>query len=137
MIRGMDCQSPAICVLSESPEVFYLTGSRFFGTEAEFSDYDFFVQRAAMGTSERHLVRNGFRLDSDTRYSDKVYIRDNVHVQIVGNAPLKNRIQDLMKRMLPKEDLRLLLTDKVRARRLWSLFNSLVMVDPTKPERAW
>ncbi len=43
MIEFNAC-NPTVKILNESVFTFYLTGSRFFGTSNEHSDYDFFCR---------------------------------------------------------------------------------------------
>lgn len=87
-------------VIEKLPFDFYLTGSRFFGTHREDSDWDFI---AGEGVIEA-LETNGFKrhLDGEAayRYGDAailaVYRRDNVDVQImVSVVALVRRIEVL------------------------------------------
>ncbi len=85
----------ALEFISSSTVLFYLTGSRFFGTQREDSDYDFFTK--ANPVTEKLLDENGFHLDSESyecdRVMTKVYKRDNVHVQLVNNVRAKQWVQ--------------------------------------------
>ena len=82
--------------LENSTFNFYLTGSRFFGTERARSDWDFFTQESE--EVEKFLLKNDFKLHNETKYSDsmtsKVYrYKNQIDVQLVTNTEKKLAIQ--------------------------------------------
>jgi hypothetical protein len=89
----------AIGQLASSTATFYLTGSRFFETHRDYSDYDFFVQGDAGLAFE--LEQMGFKREPGGCYADpltlSVWVKENVHVQVVSNAKLKITIQDFLR----------------------------------------
>jgi hypothetical protein len=95
---------------------FYLTGSRFFGTETAESDYDYFAEDSE--DNRKLLSHNDFIVECETYVGDPiiaiVYKRDNVHVQLVKDVRAKRWIQD---KLLPV--FMNLKPDKVQARLLW------------------
>lgn len=96
MIYGESMQSDsALQYIATSRFMFYLTGSRYFGNVTPESDHDYFVQDSPQLRSELEL--NGFVLECESYKSDiimvAVYKRENVHVQVVTNATIKQRIQ--------------------------------------------
>lgn len=82
-------------LLVASSRDYHLTGSRFFGTAREDSDWDYFVEWDKGVYHE--LCDFGFVLDHESYAHDPnnvaVFVRDDVHVQVVGNAAIKERIQ--------------------------------------------
>ena len=82
-------------VLNDSSYMFYLTGSRFFGTANNNSDWDFFVQDSPM--LRVFLVKNGFKLDIHTGYDScldaAVYQYKDIHIQCVTDVELKIDVQ--------------------------------------------
>ena len=90
--------------MSTMRSVFYLTGSRFFGTSRQDSDYDFFT--ACDADTIRHLLDMGFVILSRHNYIDSNtlfvlrYISENlqVDVQIESDVLKKNRAQSIIKR---------------------------------------
>lgn len=104
--------------LAQSDRTFWLTGSRFFGTHRDDSDYDFFTQDY-MGI-ELYLAQGlGFHREWSESYTDPIakscWRKDNVHVQVVSDADLKLDVQ-----MWLKEHPRLLGFDKERNRAVWT-----------------
>lgn len=88
------------CQLEEMPEKFYLTGSRFFGTSDLKSDFDFFVEDKA--TLLTRLENLGF-IKSPLSYPDCQTISvfthpSNIHVQIVKDARLKQKAQEIIEK---------------------------------------
>jgi hypothetical protein len=108
--------------LQDSPFLFYLTGSRYFGTEREDSDWDYFVQAGSRGpmsksyvtlnggveqasgcSVEDWLLNHGWQKDSESYaedlFSTQVYKREDTHVQVVASAKVKQwaqyKIKDL------------------------------------------
>jgi len=87
---------------------FYLTGSRYFGTQREDSDYDFFVEEGCYPAfdSSKDLPAWGFEpmLGSYTNNSILAcyhHPHANVHVQVVIDAAMKRRAQGIIKLMYP------------------------------------
>jgi hypothetical protein len=82
-----------ITYLQSLSDKFYLTGSRAFGTSKEHSDWDYFAQDSDM--LRQKLTSFGFELDDMAGYttSSVVFRCLNVHVQLVPNAALKERVQ--------------------------------------------
>jgi hypothetical protein len=85
-------------VLNELPEVFYLTGSRFFGTAKKDSDWDFFAQDSH--SLVQVLIQLGFKVIALSDYKDKnsalILKMDDVHVQLVKDSALKDRAQKIL-----------------------------------------
>lgn len=82
--------------LQQSRYTFHATGSRYFGTATDESDWDYFVQFEASIYDD--LVAAGFVLDTVSYAHDRhcvaIYRRDDVHVQVVRNARIKQRVQE-------------------------------------------
>lgn len=80
---------PVINLLEEiqrSPIAFHLTGSRFFGTEHQNSDFDFFVSESAPGLGD-FLGKFCVRADSETdKWSPSIYLGDPTIATIWTNA---------------------------------------------------
>lgn len=95
MIYGTKDQSSALDYVRNSANVFHLTGSRFFGTETENSDWDFFIQMDEKISSE--LEQKGFRLETESYKEDpnivQVWKKENVHIQLVNNVKAKEWVQ--------------------------------------------
>jgi len=77
---------------------FFLTGSRFFGTHHENSDWDFFVEDSPQ---IRKVLENwGFVEENKYHYFDMLtnivyaHKQANIHVQCVKNARIKEHIQN-------------------------------------------
>lgn len=94
----------ALDKLATSTYTFYLSGSRFFGTNRPSSDWDYFVQ---MPMSEGYKLHDelrsfGFTKRYTTNYLDlntlEVWSCDHVDVQIVANVPFKRAAQMAFKR---------------------------------------
>lgn len=94
----------ALDKLAASTYTFYLSGSRFFGTNRPSSDWDYFVQ---MPMSDGYALFDelrsfGFTKRRVTNYLDlntlEVWTCDNVDVQIVANVPFKRAAQMAFKR---------------------------------------
>ena len=77
---------------------FHLSGSRFFGTSHEGSDWDFFT--ADSMEVRRYLKNSGFVTCENESYQDPlccaVFKKGLVHVQIVSDLEAKLRIQNLL-----------------------------------------
>jgi len=114
-------------LLGESEYLFYLTGSRFFGTHTEESDFDFFAQyETSVVTSLQHV---GFSPETDSgavpvyasveQDTVAVLALDNCHVQLVRDINKKLTVQKLLRQnFYLVEDF---LTDKKQAKAIWSL----------------
>lgn len=85
---------------------FYLTGSRFFGYDTPESDWDFFVDLAALGGAsglESWLRHNGFYKDSNRDYAvtgvTQVWKHGlaPIHIQVVEDARQKAAVQAALK----------------------------------------
>jgi len=90
MITNSNQSSQSVINLLEeikrSPIAFYLTGSRFFGTEHQNSDFDFFVSESAPGLGD-FLGRFFVRADNETdKWSPSVYVGDPTIATIWTNA---------------------------------------------------
>ncbi len=122
MILGESRVNNAYETLRNSQWAFHLTGSRFFGTHTDQSDWDFFIEWNDQ--IELWLEENEFALDSQSYANDplfvKVYKRDNVHVQLVDNAKIKARIQHRLKPFFSA-----IKPDKEMAQRFWQLATRL------------
>lgn len=88
-----DCN--ALTLIQTLPFEFYLTGSRYLGTETPESDWDFFVEDSQELRST--LVKHFFVVDETSYPEDPtfviVYKKDNVHVQVLQNAKVKAWVQ--------------------------------------------
>lgn len=135
MLYNLNHSFPSVVkTLEMSKFEFHLTGSRFWGNVTNSSDWDFFVQNS----DEIHewLHANGFeRLAASSAYAgdgmcDCVYVlgsetqcndacirylpSNEVHVQVVKSAMLKNSIQTELFRLYPDG-----FVDKGQARLVW------------------
>ncbi len=119
----------ALQFLEACPYKFYLTGSRFFGTQRADSDYDFFVQQS--GDVLAALEQNGFKLDNESYERDpimtRVYKRENVHVQVVINAKMKLCVQHRMKSFIQYHLIKMgqCVLSKEETKALWTLCTRL------------
>ena len=117
MIYGQDNSVPALEWIKSSAHVFHLTGSRYFGNQSADSDWDFFVQDKA--DLQQDLERAGFKCDEETYPGDpmftSVWKKDNVHVQVVIHAGMKQKIQE---RLIPFMKT---IKDKDQRKKLWYL----------------
>lgn len=123
--RHMFPQS-AHCLLDSEFE-FYLTGSRFFGTQTEDSDWDFFVGYSKEVVA--FLIENNFRIVNDSEYEDSntvaVYrYMDKfnrpsmcVDVQVVLNPAMKEDIQNKIKPVIRNSAIK----DKEAMRLMWNV----------------
>lgn len=79
---------------------FFLTGSRYFGTATQTSDWDFFADYSV--DLCQWLENSGFRKKSECDYDDttivKVYSYMGIDVQLVKNKDLKNLAQRVLKK---------------------------------------
>ena len=88
-------------LLIKSDLNFYLTGSRFFGNVTATSDYDYFVKDCP--EVEEFLKANKFKAEGEsypslvTTNCSRVFRRGIVHVQLVENPELKNKIQNILR----------------------------------------
>ena len=104
--------------MEDSSIVFYLTGSRFFGSSNDNSDYDFFIQKDTKDkdyVSELENFQNelllslGFRIEAYAEYSSDdsqivdVWIHETlpIHIQVVSNAALKDIAQKHLYDIIP------------------------------------
>ena len=82
------------------PNKFYLTGSRAFLASHQGSDWDYFVQFEP--DLQEMLVKFGFKKVEITDYADMqietvlYHARANVHLQIVIDAEVKAKAQEIM-----------------------------------------
>lgn len=116
--------------MSEVGHQFQLTGSRFFGTDTSFSDWDFFTQDCP--GVRLWLKTNGFTMyDGGSGYAGdgqcvNVYVfndgRDpedmshQIHVQVVKDFDLKQTVQKLLLSLYGPE---LFPTDKQLVKSIW------------------
>lgn len=105
--------------LAAMDEAFYLTGSRFFGTQRPDSDWDFFTDDFFL---QQELKRNGWtQLKENAQYAETTYSKGPVHLQIVPNADRKRQVQTLLAPILSLGQL-----PKLQAKDLWTLVDQLV-----------
>lgn len=82
-------------IMRQSSLMFYPTGSRYFETATESSDWDYFVQDSP--ETNKFLEKYGFELESESYKADPVivavYKLYDIHIQVVKNAVAKQRIQ--------------------------------------------
>lgn len=131
----------AVQAIMNCPYDFYLTGSRYFGTaDAKRSDWDFFVDKRDSNI-QRWLYENNFMFENSTSYTNygddgfcvEVWYRkdgprecDMIHVQLVHDAYLKNRAQQIIRESIDPE----LLKDKRFSKAIWStVFSALTKKD--------
>jgi hypothetical protein len=120
---------------------FYLTGSRYWGTFTEKSDWDFFVQDSK--SVREYLTKRGFT--NYSRYSEYaadgqcidvfVYrpfnepssddLSNQVHVQIVLDAKFKQAVQEELFRLFPRG-----FRDKDEASKIWLTAFTLAKYKP-------
>ncbi len=82
--------------MANSEYKFYLTGSRFFGTQQQNSDWDFFVQKTI--SIDNDLSGMGFKREEKPSYIDPICDTvwkhpDGIHVQVVDDGRLKETAQ--------------------------------------------
>ena len=102
MLVGIDPLIKGLCALEYSKFDFHLTGSRFFGTQTENSDFDFFVEYSTQ--VEEYLKENNFfgynsgYEDTETMMVYNYQVGDTrIDVQLVKNASTKAMIQEVLK----------------------------------------
>ena len=121
-------QSVVFAQMHNAPFVFFLTGSRFFETYTSKSDYDFFVKDSDQ--LRNWLMQNGFNRQKCHSYGSQdilaIYKFNNIHVQVVEDPELKDKIQHVLKKWQIFEG-GLLRTNKVLQRQLWNLCYDLVL----------
>jgi len=144
MIVGMNTGNTALqtvlAALQTSTFTFQLTGSRYFQTHSEYSDYDFFVQDdlgSHYGTSSVRgfLYENDFSHEfvSNMDYSDDKSVNDvykhscGVHIQIVKDFKVKEAAQI----ELFVNGVGLYLRDKSFAKVLWKM--AITFAERNKP----
>ena len=131
MIENLVSFYPAIVNrIIESDIKFYQTGSRYFGTSTDDSDWDFFADDTI--DTRRWLTDHGFICLSfyadNNEYNidpfcNAVYRQGKVDVQLVNNLDLKIKAQDLIKNKINVNWLR----NKTIARVVW--FSALSALD--------
>jgi len=117
-------ETSLIAEFERSQFVFYLTGSRQFGTHTYDSDFDFFV--GEQPNLDEFLLALGFELipAEFTGYGDPLILRvyehwnANVHVQVVTSAPQKLDAQELLD-TLPRNVLLAMSQNKAIGRDMW------------------
>jgi hypothetical protein len=107
---------------------FYLTGSRFFGGHTPTSDWDYFADINAVGLIA-FLESIGFQNDDvalDQQYDDvsivRVFCYNDIHVQLVHNAILKNRVQNMLRDNVPMKAL-----PKSERKHMWNFGFRVIM----------
>jgi len=116
--------------MENSNQEFYLTGSRFFGTHNENSDWDFFTEDCPEVRKE--LENLGF-VEEQNSYSDdltnKVYVHQSarIHVQCVKNVWAKTVIQDCIAELSNEIPSFLKNASKSRKKWLWQTLVNLIM----------
>ena len=116
--------------LSRMPDVFYLTGSRFFGTETPNSDWDFFVQH--QDAVETRLKGMGFVTENLAIYESfglVTILRHNlsdIHIQIVTNAHERQRVQESIRKHLTVPQIKNLFVTKSQAKGIWSAMLEMI-----------
>lgn len=118
--------------LVDSPVVFYLTGSRFFGTHHDMSDWDFFCLPS--DDAYNLLIKEGFKTEKGkSRYKDPLTIAvmelqkgidlllsgKKAHVQLVSDVDMKCRVQRMISDMglyegMSKEEMSTVWTTLIR-----------------------
>ena len=100
-IKGLDKTQDQLTIdlLTSCEEFdFYLTGSRFFNTFRENSDWDFFIQDAP--DVRTFLSENDFKQMFDGGYEDQnfrcLWEKGKVQVQLVIDAKLKEQVQKIL-----------------------------------------
>lgn len=115
--------------LQNSDLDFYLTGSRFFNTHNNNSDYDFFVEdtpgvRQFLKSLGFSKLNNSAYLDDNTvvvyRYMPKSGYYITIDIQIVVDAVKKQSVQNIMK----YNDF-ILTGDKTYAKTVWNTLMSI------------
>lgn len=99
-----------ITALNSFEEEFYLTGSRFFGTETANSDWDFFVSKHYFNVIKK-LLNLGFKEIPCEKMVDLGYDKNQfstilelqavdgvIQIQIIDNIHSKNRVQETIKK---------------------------------------
>lgn len=119
MITAMRSFFPkTVQLLQNSHFQFFLTGSRYFGTHTEKSDWDFFVERNP--GLEEWLQQNGFHVESVSYDKDpvitQVWKKDEVHIQVVICAKAKMQVQRRLEWIFVRHK-----PSKDEAKLLWAL----------------
>jgi hypothetical protein len=121
-----------IAVMNSSNVDFYLTGSRFWGTDHDKSDWDFFALDDKENENYKWLVSHGFtQVGPETTYTDDTscnrvmihgsesmvdFYRPNheIHVQLVKSVSTKDLIQKILFETFPEG-----FVNKQEARKIW------------------
>lgn len=100
MLVNVSVPVSAMQKMMDSPIDFYLTGSRYFGTNTASSDWDFYTP-INTGTI---IFLDALGFVNDTKYydADKVMKHhiENIHVQLVSNLEEKHRKQKKISELL-------------------------------------
>lgn len=139
MFHNVDKNAPILPVvdfMTNTSHVFYLTGSRFFGTAKSESDWDFFAPYTQgicnalkkLGFFELTHSSSSYN-DQDTRAVFRYVSCDiSIDVQLVNDAPRKQRIQEIIKHHPGFRDL----MTKMPKEKRTTFWNLLLMV--SQPE---
>lgn len=135
--------------MQESEFTFYLTGSRFFEFSTPTSDYDFFVKNSR--EVNQFLADHGFVILNDVYGADyagsdeqrepnnvaSVFSKGMVHVQLVENPDLKNKIQEAIRESGFMGILKRLRITKKNMIVFWNLLYKVAALFPEEKVQKW
>lgn len=112
-----------LSILRESSFEFHLTGSRFFGTATQGSDWDFFVQDSP--EVQKWLISRNANQVKHPLYETptSVWILNGIHIQLVEDVQAKIKAQNLILRW------DLYKFDKPTMKKIWSALLEAVKND--------
>lgn len=124
MIKGL-MSGEILSILASSKYIFHLTGSRFFGTNHELSDWDFYAQYC----KEVSLFLNQSGFNKVFQYSSfeggvdentqEIWRKDGVDVQLVKSAKVKAVSQMIIQDLGICIDKRVKTSNQIR--NIWNL----------------
>lgn len=117
-------------ILDNSKFEFHLTGSRYFDTADENSDYDFFTQSSEAVVA--FLEREGFVWHQATKYTEQVYRWGMIDIQLVTDVMHKKRVQHLLSLTGALNG-----ATKSQARFIWTKYSSIVQIITSPLSDLW
>lgn len=126
MIYGANVRLDMESRLYNAPHLFYLTGSRYFGTARDDSDWDYFVQDDPL--VHDWLSENGFFVEHESYKQDPLFTtvykgecpatKKQYHIQVCWCAKAKQQIQFRIAQLLKAARFHGLTKDHMR--KLWT-----------------
>ena len=127
MIVNVRHEDSIVRKMEEFPGKFYLTGSRFFGGVHSKSDWDYFTNDTYKTRAFLQLL--GFVEDqksAELQYDDfslnTVFVLNDIHIQLVKDAFVKNKAQTFLLENVPMKSI-----PKASRKYVWNLALRIVI----------